>query len=221
MTRDEVRAFDSWAINELGIPGVVLMENAGASCADLIKEILSHNPNPKVCVFCGKGNNGGDGYVIARHLINSGFEVKVLLCGRHDKIEGDAKINLDILEQIQQPIEEMNLETCDITQTVKSFVTGCDMIVDALFGTGLQGELKKPYKRLIENINTQGISILSVDIPSGVDCDTGIPLGAAVKAEYTVTFAAVKKGFISNEKALQYTGQIYIASIGVEPPDIS
>ena len=91
MTRDEVRAFDRWAIDTLGVPGVVLMENAGASCADLIKEILSHNPNPKVCVFCGKGNNGGDGYVIARHLINSGFEVKVLLCGRHDKIKGDER----------------------------------------------------------------------------------------------------------------------------------
>ena len=81
MSRDEVRAFDGWAINEIGVPGVVLMENAGRSCAELIKEKLSGIDKPKVCVFCGRGNNGGDGYVVARHLLNSGFRVTVVLCG--------------------------------------------------------------------------------------------------------------------------------------------
>jgi len=85
MTRDEVRAFDSWAINTLGIPGVVLMENAGRSCAELIKEKLADTTNPKVCIFCGTGNNGGDGYVIARHLLNSGFSVTIVIFGDRNK----------------------------------------------------------------------------------------------------------------------------------------
>jgi NAD(P)H-hydrate epimerase len=106
MSRDEVRAFDAWAINTLGIPGVALMENAGRSCAELIKEELDSrfcgndkaaSDAAKVCIFCGTGNNGGDGYVIARHLLNSGFKVTVVLCADRNKVKGDAKTNLDIL----------------------------------------------------------------------------------------------------------------------------
>ncbi|MHC5075959.1 MAG: NAD(P)H-hydrate epimerase [Planctomycetota bacterium] len=218
MTRNEVRDFDSWAINELGIPGVVLMENAGRSCAELIKEKLTAVPGARICIFCGKGNNGGDGYVIARHLLNSGFEVITVLCGQRKQICGDAKTNLDILEQIYKPVKEIDIETCDIPSTVKSFTSDCKMIVDALFGTGLKGELKTGYKQLIDYINAQLIPTFAVDIPSGLDCDTGEPLDAAIKAECTVTFAAMKKGFVSNVHAHQYTGQIYIASIGIEPP---
>jgi NAD(P)H-hydrate epimerase len=217
MTRNEVRNFDSWAINELGIPGVVLMENAGRSCAEFIIEKLSQFSGPRVCIFCGKGNNGGDGYVIARHLVNSGFKVKVVLCGRREKVSGDAKINMDILERMHGQIEELDLDTCDISLSVESFTSGCNMIVDALLGTGLNGELNQHYKKFIETINVQGIPVLAVDIPSGLDCDTGKPLGSAIKSEATVTFVAMKKGFISNVHAHQYTGQIYIASIGIEP----
>ena len=99
MTKDQVRAVDSWAINEIGIPGVVLMENAGRSCAELIKEKIKGSHTPKVSIFCGTGNNGGDGYVIARHLLNIGCKVIVVICGDRMKVKGDAKINLDILEK--------------------------------------------------------------------------------------------------------------------------
>jgi len=218
LSRDEVRSFDSWAINELGISGVVLMENAGRSCAERIKEKLARETEPRVCIFCGKGNNGGDGYVTARHLVNSGFNVKVVLCGRRQDVSGDAKINLDILEKMHIPVEELDLKTCDIPSTVESLTSRCNMIVDALFGTGLNGELRQPYKQFIETINSRQIPIVAVDIPSGIDCDTGEPLGTAIKAQETVTFGAMKKGFVSNKQALQYTGRIYIASIGVEPP---
>jgi NAD(P)H-hydrate epimerase len=216
MTRDEVRAFDRWAINTLGIPGVVLMENAGRSCAELIKDKLKHISKPKVCIFCGTGNNGGDGSVIARHLINSGFNVVVVLCGDRGKVKGDAKINLDVLEQLGQPIERLDLADADIPARVKNFAAGADMLVDALFGTGLSGQLSNEYKALIEGINTQNCPILAVDIPSGLDCDTGQPLGAAIKASYTVTFVAVKKGFTASTAA-QWTGEVFVASIGVEP----
>jgi hydroxyethylthiazole kinase-like uncharacterized protein yjeF len=217
LSREEVRAFDRWAINELGVPGVVLMENAGRSCAELIKDKLAGTANPKVCIFCGTGNNGGDGYVIARHLLNSGFKVVVIICGDRSKIKGDAKINLDILERLGQCVEQLDLSDSNMMRRLKAFCSGADMVVDGLFGTGLQGELRDEYKQLIEGINAQNSPILAVDIPSGLDCDTGEPLGAAVKARWTVTFVAVKKGFTLSEAVAKYTGEIFVASIGVEP----
>jgi NAD(P)H-hydrate epimerase len=219
MTRDEVRAFDAWAINTLGVPGVVLMENAGRSCAELIRDKLASLARPKVCIFCGTGNNGGDGYVIARHLLNSGFEVVVVICGERSKIGGDAKLNLDILEGLGQAIEQLSLEQEDIAGRIGSFAAGADMIVDGLFGIGLKGQLSEEYKQLIEAINAQEGPILAIDIPSGLDCDSGQPLGAAVKASCTVTFVAVKRGFIVGQGARQYTGEVMVASIGVEPAE--
>lgn len=216
MSRDEVRAFDAWAINELGIPGVVLMENAGRSCAEFIKKELAGVVNPKVCIFCGTGNNGGDGYVIARHLLNSGFEVVVVICGDRNKVKGDAKTNLDVLEGLGRSIEQLNLDDGDIPGRVKTFAADADMLVDGLFGTGLSGQLSDEYKQLVESINAEHCPILAVDIPSGLDCDAGEPLGAAIRASYTVTFVAVKKGFRA-AKASAYTGEIFVASIGVEP----
>jgi len=216
MARDEIRAFDRWAIDTLGIPGAVLMENAGRSCAELIKDKLKHISKPKVCIFCGTGNNGGDGSVIARHLINSGFKVIVVLCGDRDKVKGDAKITLDVLDRLGQSIEQLDLADTNIAGQVKEFAAGADMLVDALFGTGLSGQLSSEYKTLIESINAQNHLILAVDIPSGLDCDTGQPLGAAIRASYTITFVAVKKGF-TVAGAAQYTGEIFVASIGVEP----
>jgi NAD(P)H-hydrate epimerase len=220
MSRDEVRAFDSWAINELGIPGVVLMENAGRSCAELIKDKLADVGGAKVCIFCGTGNNGGDGYVIARHLLNSGFGVTVVVVGDWNRIKGDAKINLDILEGLGQSIERLDLNAPDMAGKVKAFAADADMLVDSIFGTGLKGQLSDEYKQLIRNINAQNCPILAVDIPSGLDCDTGEPLGAAIRASYTVTFAAVKTGFTSAGSAAQYTGEIFVASIGVKAGDV-
>ena len=214
MTRDEVRAFDAWAIDTLGIPGVVLMENAGRSCAELIEDKLKNVAEPKVCLFCGTGNNGGDGYVIARHLINRGIQVAVVVCGDRDKIKGDAKINLDILERMGRPVELLNPSGRDIAGEIERLGTGAGVIVDSLFGTGLRGQLSDEYIRLIERINACNSPVLAVDIPSGLDCDTGEPLGEVIRAAWTVTFVAVKKGFLS-ARAAQYTGEIFVASIGI------
>jgi hydroxyethylthiazole kinase-like uncharacterized protein yjeF len=219
MTGDQVRGFDRWVIDTLGVSGVVLMENAGRSCAELIKEKLQKVKKPKVCIFCGTGNNGGDGYVIARHLLNSGFEVTVVICGDRNKIKGDAKINLDILERLGQSIKLLDPNSENISAQVSTLTTEADMLVDGLFGTGLYGQLSKEYIRLIESINAQKSPILAVDISSGLDCDTGEPLGAAIRASYTVTFVALKKGLTNMNNAAQYTGEIFIASIGVEPAD--
>jgi NAD(P)H-hydrate epimerase len=214
MTRDEVRAFDAWAINTVGILGMVLMENAGRSCAELVVDKLKGVAEPKVCIFCGTGNNGGDGYVIARHLINHDIRVNVAVCGDRGKIKGDAKTNLDILERMGQSVGLLNPADHDISEKVGRFCAGTDIIVDGLFGTGLTGQLSDQYKSLIESINGCYRPILAVDIPSGLDCDTGEPLGAAVRAAWTMTFVAVKKGFVC-ASAAQYTGEIFVASIGI------
>ena len=216
MTREEVRAFDAWAINTLGIPGVVLMENAGRSCAELLKDKITEIVDPKVCIFCGTGNNGGDGYVIARHLLNSSINVVLVIFGDRNKIKGDAKINLDILESMGLSIVQVNPADDDISEKVRTLTAGVDMIVDSLFGMGLRGQLSNEYVGLIESINAQNCPVLAVDIPSGLDCDTGRPLGAAIEADYTVTFVAVKKGFTAAQAA-KYTGDIFIAGIGIIP----
>lgn len=219
MSREEVRAVDAWAIDELGVPGVVLMENAGRSCAELIRDKLARVDHPMVCLFCGTGNNGGDGYVIARHLLNAGLNVQVILCGDRDKVRGDARINFEILERLGQPVERLDMTAGALAGRIRSLAGDANMLVDALFGTGLQGELREPYRSLIDSINALGRPVLAVDTPSGLDCDTGEPLGTAVKATYTVTFVAVKKGFAISPNAGKYVGELYIASIGVEPPE--
>jgi hydroxyethylthiazole kinase-like uncharacterized protein yjeF len=217
MTREQVRAVDSWAIGQIGVPGVVLMENAGRSAAELAREKLAHVDRPRVCVVCGTGNNGGDGCVIARHLLNSGVAVTVVLCGDREKVRGDAKINLDILERMGCAIEPLDAGAAGFDSRLRALAGDAELIVDALFGTGLQGGLREPWPALIDAINGLGRPILAVDIPSGLDCDTGRPLGTAIRAAHTVTFVAVKKGFTA-PSAAEYLGDLYIASIGIEPP---
>jgi len=216
MSRSEVREFDAWAINTIGIPGVVLMENAGRSCAELIKEKLAGATEPKVCIFCGTGNNGGDGYVIARHLVNTHIGVSVVICGPREKIKGDARINLDVIEKMGLRVQQLDVADDKLPARITGFAEGCEMLVDGLFGTGLLGRLNDDYVRLIEAINEQDLPVVAVDIPSGLDCDTGRPLGAAVKAAVTVTFVALKKGFTFDSAAC-YTGKVFVASIGIEP----
>lgn len=218
MTRDEVRAVDHWAIETVGVPGVVLMENAGRSCAERAKEMLVNVAQPRVCVFCGTGNNGGDGYVIARHLHNAGVKVVVAVCGERARIRGDAKINLDILERLGCATGSLHLDEPGLAAAVRTLADKANVVVDALFGTGLQGPLRVDYQRLVEAINALDVPILAVDIPSGLDCDTGEPLGTAIRAACTVTFVAVKRGFVVSPEASRYTGDLYVASIGVEPP---
>jgi len=219
MSRAEVRAVDSWAIHEMGVPGVVLMENAGRSCAELVQDRLTAVENPEVGIFCGTGNNGGDGYVIARHLLDAGFRVNVVLCGDREKVRGDARINLDILERLGRTVEHLDPGAADAASQIREWAGHADMIVDALFGTGLQGDLREPYRSLIETINALKRPVLAVDIPSGLDCDTGQALGSAVLAVCTVTFVAVKKGFLAVPEARRYLGELYVASIGIEPPE--
>jgi hydroxyethylthiazole kinase-like uncharacterized protein yjeF len=214
MTAAQVRAVDGWAISSMSIAGVVLMENAGSRTAEIIIQRLGDADGKRVSIFCGAGNNGGDGYVIARHLHNAGSSVKVLICADRAKITGDALINLQIIEKMELDIESIDPAVENAVQSASD----SDIIVDAIFGTGLTGQLRGNYIKLIENINGLDVDVVAVDIPSGLDCDEGVPLGAAINAVATVTFVAVKKGF-KNITAKKYTGDIYIASIGIQKPE--
>ena len=220
MTRQEIRDFDAYAINSLGVPGVVLMENAGRGCAEFLLAELVGRKGPRIMVVCGAGNNGGDGYVIARHLGNHGIDVTVCLVGNPGRVAGDAGINLDVLEKLGRHVDSLDPDSDDAANRFRSLAEGRDVIVDALFGTGLSGPVRNCYARVIGTINELPAKVLAVDIPSGLDCDSGRPLGSAVKAEWTVTFAAAKKGFFA-AGASQYTGRVVVASIGVEPADFT
>ncbi|MEN8127755.1 MAG: NAD(P)H-hydrate epimerase [Planctomycetota bacterium] len=212
-----VLGFDAWAIHEMGIPGVVLMENAARNCTQVILEHFSEQVKAGVCVFCGGGNNGGDGFVIARHLFNHGISVKVVLCADPAKITGDAKVNFDICGKTNLPIQVLDIELDTLCRDVEDAIDHCGLLVDALLGTGLQGELKSSMALLISCINSHNIPIVAVDIPSGLDCDAGGPLPVSIEAAATVTFVALKKGFVENPDSRTATGRVFVADIGVTP----
>ena len=195
LTREEMRELDRKAIEEYKIPGIVLMENAGRNVAEEILKMLDDPQQAKVVILCGKGNNGGDGFVVARHLHNHGISVDVFLVARVSDIlkDGDTGTNLQILLNMKIPVKEI-LDIQGVNNILKE-LNDCNILVDALFGTGLSGNVREPFKTLIHGVNTLNKPIISVDIPSGLDCNTGKILGAAIKATKTVTFAIAKRGF--------------------------
>ncbi len=209
MTRSEVREYDRRAIDELGVPGVVLMENAGRGCAHIISGM--YQGAGYAVIFCGPGNNGGDGYVIARHLNLRGIPVRVAVLAERGKITGDADINLRIIEKIALDVRFI---APDDTLKLSAVLEGASLIADAIFGTGLSGQVRDNYLHVIAAINDTDCPVFAVDIPSGLDCDTGEPLGAAVKADITATFVAVKQGF-ENPESKVYTGKVVVVGIGI------
>ena len=203
-----MRATDAWAIEERGIPGVELMERAGRGLADVVNEVVSSGP---VVVACGKGNNGGDGYVAARLLREAGREVRVLAVAPVDELHGDARINAERVEGIE-PFQRARLD-------------GCAAAVDALLGTGFSGAPHGPVAEAIAALNAAAVPVVAADVPSGVDAATGVVEGQAVSARATATFAAAKPGlWINPGKA--HAGEVREIDIGipegapVEPPDV-
>jgi NAD(P)H-hydrate epimerase len=213
LSRDEARVIDRRAIENFGVPGVVLMENAGRGAADLLLSLGIHGP---VAICCGPGNNGGDGFVIARHLHNKQVPVRVLLFVRPEELTGDAAINYHIIVRLGLPIAVHAGPQLDAEKLRRELALP-EWVVDALFGTGLTGPVRPPFDGVIAAINAAPVRVLAVDIPSGLDCDTGQPLGPTVRAMHTVTFVAQKKGF-ANPAAQAWLGQVHVADIGFEPP---
>lgn len=214
LTRQEMRELDRTTIEEYKIPGIILMENAGRNVAEEVLKMI-HGPRLiKVVILCGKGSNGGDGFVVARHLHNRHIPVDVFLVARISDIlkDGDAGTNLQILLHMKIPVREVP-DTTGVTSALKE-LDSYDIIVDALFGTGLSGEVREPFKTLIEGINNLNKPIVSVDIPSGLDCNNGNILGAAMKATKTVTFAASKRGFYLGDGPA-HTGEVIVTDISI------
>jgi NAD(P)H-hydrate epimerase len=210
LSRDEVRALDRRAIEEYGMPGAVLMENAGRGAAEVLRSLGIHG---KVVVCCGKGNNGGDGFVMARHLDNWHVPVCVLLFGRPEDLAGDAALNYRVIARAGLPIESYPGKDVDQTKLTQELAVA-EWIVDGLFGTGLAGAVRAPFDSIIRCINASPARVLALDIPSGLDCDTGTPTEPTVRATHTVTFAALKKGFTS-AGAKPWLGKVHLVEIGV------
>lgn len=209
LSREQARALDRRAMEEFGVPGVVLMENAGRGMAELLRTL---GINGWVVVCCGKGNNGGDGFVIARHLDNFGVPVRVLLFADPARLSGDAAINHHILAASGIPLAVFAGSAVD-EHRLRSELAGADWVVDALLGSGLGGPVQAPYDRVIAAINEAGVRVFAVDIPSGLDSDTGLPLGIAVRANYTATVVAPKKGF-AEPSAAAWLGQVHVIDMG-------
>jgi NAD(P)H-hydrate epimerase len=209
LTRDQVREVDRRAINDYGLIGLVLMENAGRNAAALLLQL---GITGSVVICCGTGNNAGDGFVIARHLENAGIDVTILLAVPSSGLAGDAAVNFHILQRAGMRIVEPPPDGPKSLWSPE--LAGADWIVDAMLGTGTQGSLREPYLTAISTINASGRKVFAVDLPSGMDCDTGQPLGDCIRAQHTATFVALKPGF-NSPPAANFTGQVHVIDIGV------
>ena len=214
VTREEIGEIDRKAIEEYGIPGVVLMENAGRGVAVEALEMLEEALEPRVAILCGKGNNGGDGFVAARHLHNRGVAVDVYLFANVADVAftHDPWTHLNTL--IKMGLEIKEVTTAPDARRIMLDMEDTDLIIDGLLGTGLRGEVKEPYRTAIEDTNNCGVSVLSIDIPSGLDCNDGRVLGVAVRAARTVTFVLPKAGFALAEGPA-HVGEVVTADIGI------
>ncbi|MBN1636804.1 MAG: NAD(P)H-hydrate dehydratase [Deltaproteobacteria bacterium] len=208
----EMRAMDRTAIERYGIIDEILMENAGQAVHFTILQRFGI-ANKRFLVFCGIGNNGGDGFVVARKILSTGGMPKVIILGDKGKYQGSAKRNLEIIETL--PIETLQLESIE---SIRSDLAHCDAVVDAIFGTGLVREVEGLYREVIESINASWKTVFSVDIPSGVNGDTGKIMGTAVRADYTVTFGLPKLGNMLLP-GFDLCGELFVTHISF-PPEI-
>jgi NAD(P)H-hydrate epimerase len=206
ITREQARHLDERAMHHFRIPGIVLMENAGRNMAELL---LSLGVSGLVTICCGKGNNGGDGLVLARHLEIAGVRVRVLLFADPAELSTDAAINHGICVKSGLDVRVVARDGSSYTNAL----VDAEWIVDALFGTGLQGAIRPPFEQIIAAINASPAKRFAVDIPSGMDANTGEPLGCCVRADHTATVVAPKVGFAS-PSAANLLGQLSIVGMG-------
>ncbi|MFO0789368.1 MAG: NAD(P)H-hydrate epimerase [Pirellulales bacterium] len=238
LTRAQSRDIDRRAIEEYGFTGLVLMENAGRGCVDVLERL---GIDGAVAILCGKGNNAGDGFVIARHLAIRGYDCRVLLLSPPADLRGDAATNFTILQKSNVPFVDLTVPQPqragllgtrhgeassppldDFAQNLEQQLTthagAATWLIDALLGTGATGNPRPPFDIAINWINARAanVRVLAVDLPSGLDCDTGEPAKHTVRADHTCTFATMKIGFIK-PAAKRFTGTVHICDIGLPP----
>ncbi|MEZ6120587.1 MAG: NAD(P)H-hydrate epimerase [Pirellulaceae bacterium] len=214
LSRDEVRRVDQVAIEQLGFSGLVLMENAGRGVVEFMQRIGIVGP---VVIHCGRGNNAGDGFVIARHLHLRNVPVTCVLWSAPDQLQGDALANFQLLDRSPKRLWQL-ANSIDLN----ALHAEADWVLDALLGTGAKGALRSPFDQAVASANAATAKKLAVDIPSGLDCDAGVPFDSAVadgsnqifQADYTCTFVAAKPGLVATASAA-FVGTIQVLDIGV------
>lgn len=206
ITCKEMKAMDSHAINTIKIPSIVLMERASLEVINNIDLI----DNDIFTIICGVGNNGGDGLAICRHLLLKDKDVRLFILGDLSKATKDFNINLDILKNLNTDF--INIEDSQDLEKLKSSLKESHMVIDSIFGIGLKGEIEGLHLRAIEIINKYSKYILSIDIPSGLDGDTGRPLGLSVIPKKTISFHLLKNGLYNNHRL---TGKVIVVDIGI------
>ena len=212
LSADQMKAVDRAAIDKLGLPGLVLMENAGRGVAEIIARARPHLPGLDVRVVCGSGQNGGDGFVLARHLLDRGAQVQVFLAMPREKMVGDAAVFARAFEALPGAlVRDASFEE-DAT-TWRAYLAGADVIVDAVFGTGLRSEVTGPAAAAIRAMNAVDALRVAVDIPSGLDADTGFVRGVAFAAHVTATMACRKLGLVLDPDAP--VGRVEVVDLGV------
>jgi NAD(P)H-hydrate epimerase len=208
LTRAAVREVDRRAIEEYGVSGLVLMENAGRGCVEVLTSLGCRRP---VIIVCGKGNNAGDGFVIARHLDIRQIPTTLVLLGSPEELRGDAVANYQIVSRSQLPLIDMSQQFDG--ERFAAELSKAEWIVDALLGTGATGSPRAPFDEAIRLMNAARGKRLAIDLPSGLDCDSGIPSEDTFRADHTCTFVASKIGF-ANAAAKPYLGTIHVVDIG-------
>lgn len=208
LTSEEMASVDARAIDEYGLPSIVLMENAALAVADVIVE--NYAEARRILIVCGAGNNGGDGFAVARHLHQRGLDVLLLVAARTSDLSGDARINFDICGKLGLETEEVSSES-DLQRGV---FERCDLIVDAIFGTGLNRPVEGFRSALIEAINDTGLPVVAIDLPSGLRGSTGSVAGPIIDAEMTVTFCRPKVAHVL-DPAASHCGTVVVADISI------
>lgn len=210
LSRDQVRRVDRLAIEQFGMTGLVLMENAGRNAAEIIDR--AYGPEECAHIFCGTGNNGGDGCVIARHLLNRRWDVTLVMTGPRDRMTHDTNANYHILEAMNARL--VSAEDAAAQSRAVEAIGADAVVIDALLGTGFTGSVRTPADRLIDAVNERPKrATVAIDVPSGLDCDTGLVGNTAIRADLTITFVAAKRGFAQPE-AGAYLGRVEVADIG-------
>jgi hydroxyethylthiazole kinase-like uncharacterized protein yjeF len=213
VSAEEMKWCDESTIKTYGIPGLLLMENAGKAVVDIIKKEFGSLGSTCVLIVCGKGNNGGDGFVVARLLLNTGARIHVIMMAEPSELKGDAKKNFLTLTKLAKKSPEI-LSIYKYSKKVTAKIPKPDIIVDAIFGTGFSGTVRRPITEMIEWMNHQQSKIFSVDIPSGVSGTTGVVENCAVQANATITFGFLKSGLLCNQ-GREHAGSLYVADIGI------
>jgi len=210
VTAKEMQAIDRVAQEKFKISGLTLMENAGKACASHAMAMINLKKEKTISVFCGKGNNGGDGLVISRFLLKRGLDVTTYMLSSEDRLKKNPAVNLRLLKKLKGKVifveDKEGLRAIDV-------LSGCGLIIDAIFGTGFKGRPEGLAADAIKLINASGVKILSVDVPSGLDATTGECPGECVKASETITFGLPKTGFYKGAGP-KFTGKITVKNIG-------